>query len=128
MMHGGIARGNFGWSWKIIKTKVLNEKMGHIEQNFFCQSFRKIRFFMFHSANFLKFLPIFRYSHPWNVFFLAGNSNFYRNYFCHHEYQKSKDDYNGKLAEILERVQSGFSDFDETLPTICPHFSFQYFN
>ncbi len=45
----------------------------------------------------------FRYSHPWNAIF------FWREiwiFFCRHEFEKIKDDYNENFAEILEKYIS----------------------
>jgi hypothetical protein len=50
---------------------------------------------------------------------LAGNSNSYRKYFCRQEFQKIKDNYSGKFAEILENAKCNFLFWQ----TICPDIS-----
>jgi hypothetical protein len=44
--------------------------------------------------------------------FSAGNINYFGKFFAAMNFKKIRDDYSGKLAKMLEKLQSGFSYFE----------------
>ncbi len=71
--------------------------------------------------NFSLFL---RYGYPWNALFFGGKFKFLKKLFFPPQFSKKiKDGYSGKIAEILEKLQSEVTYFDEMMKIICPHFS-----